>query len=161
MTQNCTIYSSKEYEQVLAYFESLKWREVSDGLSDMEVPDKSDIEVKMFARYFFDETLLRVSLKKGYERGDSFSHLILGTCNFFDNIETEHEIQKKELTNRILECKTAIGIRADPEFTLTDKRLDFVFEIMEMFDGIIFNGEAMLDKEGKVILDYVGNTALS
>jgi hypothetical protein len=161
MIQNCTIYSNKEYKDILAHFENLQWRDVSDGLSDMEVPDESDLEVKMFARYFFDETLLRISLKRRIEQGDSFSKMIGGTWNFFRMIETEHEAQKEELTHRILECKTAIGIRAEPEFTLTDKRLDFVFELMEMFDGIIFNGEAMLDKEGKVILDYAGNTALS
>jgi hypothetical protein len=160
MIQNCTIYSSKSYEEILAYFESLKWRDVSDGVSDMEVPDKSDIEIKMFERYFFDETLLRISLKKEFERGDSFSHLILGTWNFFETIETEHEAQKKELTHHILACKTALGIRADPEFTLTDKRLDFVFELMEMFDGIIFNGRAMLDKKGRVILDKDGKSAI-
>ncbi len=160
MVKNCTIYSSKEYEEILAYLEGDGMRDVSDGLSDMEVPDKSDLEVKIFERNYFEGNL-RVSLKKQFERGDSFSSLIRGTWNFFETIETKHKTQKKKLVNHILECKTAIGIRADPVFTLTDKRLDCVFRITEMCDGIIFNGSEMIDRNGNLILDKSGNTELA
>ncbi len=160
MVKNCTIYSSKEYEEILTYLENDGMRDVSDGLSDMEVPDKSDLEIKMFERNYFEGNL-RISLKKQFERGDSFSHLIAGTWNFLETIETEHEAQKKKLTHRILECKTAIGIRAEPVFTLTDKRLDCVFRITEMCDGIIFNGSEMLDRNGELILDKDGNSEIT
>lgn len=87
--------------------------------------------------------------------------MILGTWNFFDNIETKYEKQQKELVNRILSRNSAVGVLADPEFTKTDKRLDFVFSLAELFDGVIFNGSEMIDKKGRLILDQAGNSELN
>ncbi|NJM54180.1 MAG: hypothetical protein HC846_12835, partial [Blastocatellia bacterium] len=130
MEQNLTIYAAEECEKIRGYLETLEMKDVSNGESDMDESDQSDLQVKTFEKQF-DEGLLRVSLKKRFENGDSFSRIIGGTWNFFRMISTENEKQKKELLTRILECKTAIGIKAIPLTTLTDKRLDFVFDLME------------------------------
>lgn len=148
MSQFCTIYVEKAYSDVLTYLESLELREISDA------------EVKTFERKYFEGSL-RVSLKKQVEAGDDFSGMILGTWNFFRDIETKHESLQKDLLNRILFSNTAIGIAANPEFTETDKRLDFVFGLAEQFDGIIFNGSEMIDKKGRLILDQAGNSELN
>lgn len=148
MSQSCTIYLEKAYSDVLTYLESLEMREIPDA------------EAKTFERKYFEGSL-RVSLKKQVEAGDDFSGMILGTWNLFRDVETKHENRQNDLLNRILSANSAIGIAAHPEFTETDKRLDFVFGLAEMFDGIIFNGSEMLDKQGRLILDQAGNSELN
>lgn len=148
MSQSCTIYLEKGYSDILAYLESLEMREVSDS------------EVKTFERNYFEGSL-RVSLKKQAYAGDGFSSMILGTWNFFRDVETKHENQQKDLLNRILSCQSAVGVAANPEFTETDKRLDFVFELARLFDGVIFNGSEMIDQKGRLILDQAGNSELN
>jgi hypothetical protein len=148
MSNSCTIYSSKDYNEILVYFEDIGFSDVTDSEG-----------VKSFQRHFIEGTL-RISLKQQIKRGDGFSSLIRGTCNFFDNIETKYEEQKKELTTRILSCKTAIGLVSEPEYVKDDKRADYIYKLAEMFDGIIFNGSEMIDKSGKLILDDEGNSEL-
>lgn len=148
MASSCTIYSSKDYSEILNYFEEIGFKEVTDS------------EVKSFQRHFFEGTLL-ISLKKQIERGDSFSSLIRGTWNYVENIETKYQEVQKDLANKILACQTAIGLVSEPEYTEDDKRADYIYKLAQMFDGIIFNGSEMIDKNGKLILDDEGNSELN
>ncbi len=148
MNQYRTIFSSKNYDEILNYLETLKLTEVKDS------------DVKTFETNY-KEGNLQVSIKKRIEGGDSFSMMILGTWNFLRNIETNYDKQKKELINRISECETAIGIVADSNFTETDERATFIYKLMEMFDGIMFDGQGMIDKKGKVILDHDGSSEIA
>jgi hypothetical protein len=149
MSNSCTIYSSKNYDEVLAYFENL-------GITD--VTDSKD--VKSFQRYYIEGSL-RISLNRRIEQGDSFSKMIGGTWNFVRMIETNNKVQKEWLTRHILDCKTAIGLVSEPEYVEDDKRFDYIYKLAEMFDGVIFNGSEMIDKSGKLILDDEGNSELS
>jgi hypothetical protein len=148
MNQYRTIFSHKNYDEILNYLESIKLTEVKD--SDIRTFDIN-----------YKEGNLQISIRKQIERGDSFSKMILGTWNFLRNIETSYNNQKKELITRISECETAIGIVADSNFTETDERATFIYKLMEMFDGIMFDGQGMVDKKGKIILDYDGSSEIA
>jgi hypothetical protein len=148
MNQYRTIFSHKNYDEILNYLENLKITEVKDS------------EVKAF-NLNYSEGNLQVSVKKRIEQGDDFSQMIGGTWNFFRMIETEHEKVKDELIDFVLDCETAIGIVADSDFTETDERATFIYKLMEIFDGIMFDGQGMVDKKGKVILDYDGSSEQS
>ncbi len=144
MSKACTIYTRRNYQDVYDYLVEEAFHDVSD-------------DVTTFERSYFEGNI-RISLKQEVERGDDFSKLLMGTWNYFEQIETKHTDQKSALTKRILETETAIGIVAEPEFEEEDKRLDLIFRLTDMFDGIIFNGSGMLDKEGQVILDSDGDS---
>ena len=148
MSQYRTIFSSKNYDEILNYLESLKLTEVKDS------------DVKTFEADY-KEGNLQISIKKEIERGDSFSKLILGTWNFLRNIATNYDEHKKKLIDRISECETAIGIVADSDFTETDERATFIYKLMEMFDGVMFDGQGMIDEKGRVILDHDGSSEIT
>jgi hypothetical protein len=147
MSQYRTIFTSKNYDKILNYLKTLKLTEIKDS------------DVKTFETNY-KEGNLQVSVKKQIEGGDSFSKMILGTWNFLRNIETSYDKQKKELINRVSECETAIGIVSDSNFTEADERTTFIYKLMEMFDGIMFDGQGMIDKNGKIILDHDGSSEL-
>jgi hypothetical protein len=148
MSQYRTIFSSKNYDEILNYLETLKLTEVKDS-------DVITFETN------YKEGNLQVSIKKRIEGGDSFSMMILGAWNFLRNIETKYDKQKKELIHRVSECETAIGIVTNSNFTETDERATFIYKLMEMFDGIMFDGQGMTDKNGKLILDYDGSSEVT
>lgn len=144
---NCTVYSKANYEVVLNY------------ISNTEVKEVVNESLRTFSKTFFEGNL-KISINKRKSAGDSFSGMILGTWNLFENIETKNTAIQKELTSKILDSEVALGIVAEPDFTETDERLDVIFDLAEKFEGIIFNGAEMLDKKGRVILDQDGNSEL-
>lgn len=149
MSQSCTIYSQKNgFPDVAAL---LKKTEAGEFLLENETA-----KLKTAAGN------LRITLRKSARPGDEFSHLLLGTHNFFNQIETENAETQQNLANFILSCRTAVGIVAEPAFTEEDTRLDLVFEIAELLDGIIFNGSEMLNQRGELILgaDGISETTL-
>jgi hypothetical protein len=148
MSQYRTIFSSKIFDEILNYVEKTRLTKVKD----------SDL-ITFEANY--PEGNLQLSIKKQIERGDSFSKLILGTHNFFRMIETRHKKLQEVLLKKISSCDATIGIVADSDFTETDERATFIYKLMEMFDGIMFDGQGMTDKNGKLILDYDGSSELS
>ena len=149
MSNSCTIYSSTDYNEILAYFEDIGFNDVTDSEN-----------VKSFQRHYSEGTL-RISLKKRIEQGDNFSKMIGGTWNFVRMIETKNKIQKEGLIRHILDCKTAIGLVSEPKYVKDDKRADYIYKLAEMFDGVIFNGSEMIDKSGKLILDDEGNSEIT
>lgn len=153
MKQSCTIYSRIEsYQNITSIWEAL-----SDNNSEVSLRENESGGVIL-------KTIsgrLELSLKKYEQSGDDFSHLILGTHNYFNQVETKYEKAKNNLLNSISQSKIAIGVGAEPSFTETDERLDIVFGIAEMLDGVIFNGSEMIDKDGQLILDKSGDSELS
>ena len=152
MKQSCTIYSQKEnYRNISSIWEDLSYDESEIRLEDNE----SGIVTCKTA-----SGNLELCFKEYKESADEFSHLILGTHNYFNQTETTNEKIKDNLLNFISRCRIAIGVGAEPSFTETDERLDIVFGIAELLDGIIFNGSEMIDKNGQLILDQSGNSEL-
>jgi hypothetical protein len=151
MSQYRTIFINNSYNNILSYLERI---------GTLELEDDDDDNVRTFEK-LFSNGKLKVSLKKQVERGDKFSFMVLGVCNFFENIETKFKNQKQTIINQLLDCETAIGIVADSNFTETDERATFIYNLMQMFDGIMFDGQGMTDKNGKIILDHDGSSEIT
>ena len=153
MKQSCTIYSPREtYHSINSIWDNLSYSEPNVEVSENELGGITLQTETGTLELYFDEYR---------EGGDDFSSLILGTRNYFNVIETTHQEIKDNLLRSITKCKAAIGVGAEPPFTEMDERLDIVFGIAEMLDGIIFNNSEMLDKKGSLILDKTGNSELN
>jgi hypothetical protein len=148
MSQNCTIYSNKEFKEAVEF------------LQNSQSLDVSDSGILSFEKTYLEGNL-KISIKRRKRPGDEFSKMILGTWAFFEDIETRYRQLQEDLLKSISSGTFAIGIVATPEFTETDERLDFIFEIAENFDGLIFNGFEMLDKKGRTVLDKDGNSEIA
>lgn len=150
MKQSCTIYSKKSnYEDMTAI-----WKDAAFDKAGLQIyeNDLGGISLQTSGNS------LELYFKKQLNSGDSFSHLILGTYNYFKNIETTQHQSQKNLLDFILSCEIAIGVSAEPEFSELDERLDIVFAITELLDGAIFNGSEMINKNGKLILNLDGSS---
>ncbi len=90
--------------------------------------------------------------------GDEFSRLILGTHNYFRMIGTQNKRLQNQLLHTIAATNMVIGVKAIPDFDESVGHFDLIFAIAETLDGMIFNGNGMIDYEGKMILDADGTT---
>lgn len=94
------------------------------------------------------------------EPGDKFSKLILSTHNHFRNIETTADAQKQLILNHVTDTQAIIGVVGEPTFSESDHHFELIFGIAKDFNGIIFNGNEMLDDAGYIILSNDGTTEL-
>jgi hypothetical protein len=92
------------------------------------------------------------------EAGDPFCRMVLGTHNRFRTVRTDATEAQRRVLDSIADCKSAIGVVAEPEFDMYAGHLDLIFGIARELDGIIFNGSGMIDSDGKMILDLEGNS---
>ena len=131
MKQSCTIYTqTNDYQDI----DSI-WKDLSYEDSEVKTSKNNFGGIIVQA----ETGTLELYFDEYREGGDDFSSLILGTRNYFNVIETTHQEIKDNLLRSITKCKAAIGVGAEPPFTEMDERLDIVFGIAEMLDGIIFN----------------------
>ena len=89
--------------------------------------------------------------------GDKFSKLILSMHNFFCTVETAAASNQSNVLAHIANAKMLIGIVAEPDFVEDDDRLDSLWTIAESVNGLIFNGDSMLDLRGQRILSRNGD----
>jgi len=144
MTQSCTVYSPVvKHAEVLA----LVKRMARNGMVEVTGSEGAWDRI----RVVLDDGSLVLNSMQRREPGDEFSRLILGTHNFFRTLETDSP-QKKKILDFLLSCQWAVGAVAEPEFNTEDERLDIIFAVAELLDGMIFNGSEMITSEGQPIL---------
>jgi hypothetical protein len=93
--------------------------------------------------------------------GDRLSQLRLGLHDFFWNVETTAADRKRTVLEAIASCALAIGVVAEPAFDEAERHFDCVLNVAKAVDGVIFNGVAMLDCDGRLVLDQDGKTDVS
>jgi hypothetical protein len=145
----CTIYSpTVNYEAIVSV--------VRQSFLDctIEITDKE----KRWSRIIItnQDWTFKLSSTERVEPGDEFSHLILGTLNFFRNVETSSSGNKQRVMKLIRDTHWAIGIVVEPEFKDEAGHFDCIFKITELLGGLIFNGWGMVDENGWMILDKDG-----
>lgn len=139
MAENCTIYcrilNVEEISSILhSYFPS------SDG------------DVKRSMQVYGTSGSLRFSKKQFRERGDEFSRLLLSTSAFIDSLPNTDSSKKDNLTSHIYSCKLVLGVVADPTFDADDRYTLAVFAIAKALEGVVFNGQEMLDANGEILV---------
>ena len=85
---------------------------------------------------------------------DAFSKLSLGMGTFFRGIETLHEANKSRVLDTINRAVVFVGIVAEPRFT--EQHLNAIYSMADELEGMVFDGYAMRDCEGLVLLDRDG-----
>lgn len=152
MSDNCTIYSPiLDFDIPLIIF-----RQRQGG----------QLKIKNAKEHWSKLTLTtgesQIVLSSLWQRkpGDEFSVLILSTHNYFQRIKTSNKNIQDQLLKKIATTKLVIGVGATPNFDETAGHFDLIFDITEKLGGVIFNGDGMIDSEGKMILSADGTTEL-
>jgi len=84
--------------------------------------------------------------------GDKFSRLVLGMRNFIRTRGGPDTAIKQQLATRISEAQWMVGVVGTPEFLDEDGHLDLILGISRKLDSVIFNGSAILDSNGEILL---------
>lgn len=85
---------------------------------------------------------------------DEFSKLSLGMKTFFRGIETLHEANKSRILDTISRAAVFVGVVAEPGFA--EQHLNAIYSMADELEGMVFDGHAMRDCEGVVLLDRDG-----
>ena len=143
MAENCTIYCKiKNIREVAQLIHS----HYPASLSNSAIDQWDSLIVHG------DDGSLRVTTKAFRERGDNFCRLLLSTCAFIEGVSDADAEVKKHLTSHVESCELVLGVVAEPAFD-SDKRYHaVVFAIAKALDGIIFNGQEMLNANGETLL---------
>jgi hypothetical protein len=147
MSDSCTILTS-----------SLDLEIIADILQDKKAVFNLDGDFDKWStiKLQFDKSELRFMASVRERPGDEFSKMILGMYNYFSNVDTNASNNKGYILKNIGETKLAIGVVGDPQFSEEDGHFDCILAVAEKIEGIIFNGEAMLDFKGDMILSKYG-----
>ncbi len=61
-------------------------------------------------------------------------------------------VVKKRLASHVESCELVLGVVAEPAFDADERYHSVVFAIAKALDGVIFNGQEMLDANGVTLL---------
>jgi hypothetical protein len=95
---------------------------------------------------------LRLTQKVFRERGDDFCRLLLSTCAFVEGKSTSDAVVKNRLASHVESCELVLGVVAEPAFDADERYHAFLFAIAKALDGVVFNGQEMLDANGVTLL---------
>lgn len=153
MSSKCTIFSPKlDFVGVIGFLKK-------HAAGQLEIKGSETVWEQIILRHGGSKLILNNLFRK--EPGDSFSKLILGTHNFFHNINTFAFTQKEFVLRQVGNCQMALGMVGEPEFEEEAGHFDLIFGLADELDGMIFNGAEMLNSQGKTILSTDGFSELS
>lgn len=95
---------------------------------------------------------LRLTAKVFRERGDDFCKLLLSTCAFVEGVPNADSSTKSRLASHVESCELALGVVAEPSFDSDERYHAVVFAIANALDGVIFNGQEMLNAKGETLI---------
>jgi hypothetical protein len=147
MSDSCTILTT-----------NLDLKAIADLLQDTEAIFDIDGDSDKWStiKLKFNKSELRFKTSVRERPGDKFSKMILGMYNYFRSVDTNASSNKDYILQNVGETKLAIGVVGDPQFSEEDGHFDYIFAVAEKVGGIIFNGEAILDAKGDMILSKDG-----
>lgn len=95
---------------------------------------------------------LRLTQKAFREPGDEFCRMMLGIRAFIARFESADAVSKQMVLDHLDHSDLAIGVVAEPAFDADERYNAVVFAIAKALDGVIFNGQEMLDANGVTLL---------
>jgi hypothetical protein len=100
-------------------------------------------------------------VRPGFKGPDgAFNRVVMGTSNFFRTVRVHRVETRQSLLKAISETDMLIGCVAEPAFSAELGHYKLVFRIARAMNGLIFDGQGMLDAEGKLVLDKTGKHGL-
>lgn len=92
------------------------------------------------------------------EPGDKLSKLILGLVNWLNHVAVIHPAGTKAAVDHILATQATIGFTALPDFSEDSGHFDCVFALAEELDALVWNGSALLNADGEIVIDGGGGS---
>lgn len=135
MAQSCTIYC-----KVLNLQKIAQLLQAIFPLSTATTGDSMTVHGR--------EGALRLTQKVFRQRGDEFCRLLLSTCAFVEGISNADAVVKKRLASHVESCELVLGVVAEPRFDADERYQAIVFAIAQALDGVVFNGQEILDANG-------------
>lgn len=83
--------------------------------------------------------------------GDDFSKLVLSTHNFLRKSSSD-SASKDSVLKAVSACSIAVGVVAEPALDESEGHMACVLDVARIIKGMIFNGSAMLDSDGALLL---------
>ncbi len=151
-TDVCTIFCEAEAEEVRRLVEASAQR---FGLS-RRGPSK-DGEWKK-AVLFSQDAKMTINLSRYVGGGTSgargkFNRVILGTTTFFQDVR-KRKAQRDEAMHILDGANTILGCVGEPFFS--DEHYALIFAVAAAGQGLVFDGEGLLDGAGRLVIDRSG-----
>jgi hypothetical protein len=103
-----------------------------------------------------EKSTLTLNSMEHEKPGDQFSEVRLGLHNLFWNVKTDSLERRKTVLDAIASCVLAIGVVAEPTFEESEGHFECILDVAKIVEGVIFNGNGILDSEGRLLLDQEG-----
>jgi hypothetical protein len=107
-------------------------------------------------RLTFPHSSLTFAHSEFKEPGDHVARTLMGMRTFFRRIQTNAVETQQSILQFVLEARALIGVVAQPEYSDDDLHIDTIFAVAEKLGALVFNGAAMLDADGNILLDVDG-----
>ena len=139
----CTIFCRvSEYETI--------YRLINQKLPNIQLDGNSNLWRKIHVSSSKCEMVLSSLVQ--IQPGDRFSKIILGSLCYFENIKTNALRNQDHVLDLLTYCEMIIGVVSIPEFVDEDDTSEVIFGICEKTNGLIFDGDGMIDSNGKLVL---------
>lgn len=139
MSESCTIYCKVLNLEELARVVHLHFPSTGSAAGDSMMVHGSDGS-------------LRVTQKVFREPGDEFCRMMLSIRAFVKRIESADARSQQAVVDHLDQCDLAIGVVAEPAFDADGRYHAVVFAIAKALDGVVFNGQEMLDTNGVALV---------
>ncbi len=138
--ENCTIYCKMQIDEIEAVCTRLSILnpqkvEVSEGKVECTV----------------ESGVVRISRMVFEQRADRFSKLCADTMNYFRSKGDSNESGVVRVLAHLEDTNAILGVVADPSFDGIAMLPELIGFLAFEFQGMIFNGAEMLDRNGEVI----------
>jgi len=89
--------------------------------------------------------------------GDAYTQVYHGMYGYFSNVRTQAVVNQQRVLAHLQACRAAVGFVASPGFEEEDGHYHCVFQAARRLNGLVFNGNGMLDPWGRAVLNGDGS----
>jgi hypothetical protein len=86
------------------------------------------------------------------ERGDRFTRLRFSTYMYFNRLDADEPLTKKDLLTHVEFTELIIGVVANESFESDPRFSTAVFKVADDLNGLVFDGHQMLDASGATLM---------
>jgi len=72
--------------------------------------------------------------------------------NFFQKLHAEDAETKRRVQDAVAQTQFLVGVVATPKFLDAEHHFDYVLGVADRVNGLVFNGTAIMNSDGKTLL---------
>lgn len=139
MAENCTIYCRLSNLEEIARVLNLHFPSSNSAVGDSLMAHGNNGSLCLTQKAF-------------HEPGDGFCRMILGIRAFIKCIDSADPSMQQMVVKHLDLSDVAIGVVAEPSFDADERYHDVVFAIAKVLDGLVFNGQEILNADGMTLV---------